>query len=323
MHHNEQPARAQIASKPAILMVDDEPSCLQVLTAALAGNDYQLICTVRPRDALKLARDRNPHVVLLDVVMPEIDGFAVCRQLRGEAVTKDLAIIFLSSLQDPQDRTRGIELGAVDFITKPFDPSEVRARVRRHVELQEERRRLLAPELSPEARIKQIIGEGESNRTEFKSSLRWSLKENKINHGVEIAWLKTVAAFLNSDGGRLVVGLDDRGVPLGIQADAFENEDKYLLHVNNLLQQHIGVEQAANVRFGLYPVGEQKILLIECSPAAKPVFLIDAGQEFFYVRAGPGTRKLTMSETLAYVVERGSDLGIRNASTRIKPYEHI
>jgi predicted HTH transcriptional regulator len=180
----------------------------------------------------------------------------------------------------------------------------VRARVRRQVELQEERRKLKGSTLSPGERIKSIIAEGENDRTEFKSTLRWSLKENKINHGVEIAWLKTVAAFLNSDGGRLLVGVDNEGVPLGIASDDFENEDKYLLHVNNLLQQHIGVEHAANIRFGLYPIEDIKVLLIECAPALKPVFLIDAGQESFYVRAGPGTRKLTMSEMLAYVVER-------------------
>jgi len=292
------------APKPSILLVDDEPACIQVLSSALNGDGYQLICAVKPADALKLARERSPHLVLLDVIMPGLDGFAVCRQLRGEQATKDLPIIFLSSLQDPQDRTRGIELGAVDFITKPFDPAEVRARVRRHIELQEERRRLIAP-LSQEQRIKHIISAGENDRTEFKSTLRWSLKENKINHAVEIAWLKTVAAFLNSDGGRLVVGVDDKGVPLGIQPDGFENEDKYLLHVNNLLQQYIGVEHAANVRFNLYPAGDHKVLLIECSHASKPVFVTDAGQESFYVRAGPGTRKLSMSEMLAYLVERG------------------
>jgi DNA-binding response OmpR family regulator len=292
-------------TKPAILLVDDEPSCLQVLTSALGATDYQLVCAVKPADALNLARTRKPHLVLLDVMMPEMDGFSVCQQLRGDAATKDLPIIFLSSLQDPQDRTRGIELGAVDFITKPFDPGEVRARVRRQVELQEERRKFMTPALSPEERIKQIIAEGENDQTEFKSTLRWSIKDNKMHHGVEIAWLKTVAAFLNSDGGRLLVGVDDKGVPLGIGLDAFENEDKYLLHINNRLQQNIGVEQAANVRFGLYPVGAQKVLLIECSPASKAVFLTDGATESFYVRAGPGTRNLTMSQMLAYVIERG------------------
>src|SRR6185369_351200 len=216
MQTGDQSINPQTTSRPAILMVDDEPSCLQVLTAALSGMDYRLICATNAADALKLARDRNPHLLLLDVVMPEMDGFAICDRLRKEAATRDLAIIFLSSLQDPKDHTRGIELGAVDFITKPFDPAEVRARIRRQVELQEERRRLLRPSISPEERITQIIAEGENDRTEFKSTLRWNLKENKIDHGVEIAWLKTIAAFLNTDGGRLVIGVDDRGVPLGI-----------------------------------------------------------------------------------------------------------
>ncbi len=297
---------ANLSNRPAVLLVDDEPSCLHVLNAALSGAPYQLICATKAADAITLARERNPHLILLDVMMPEMDGFAICHHLRGEAATKDLPIIFLSSLQDPKDRVRGIELGAVDFITKPFDPAEVRARVRRQVELQEERRKLMAPPpLPPAERIAQVLAEGENDHTEFKSTLRWSVKDNKIDHGVEVAWLKTIAAFLNSDGGRLVVGVDDKGKPLGIDLDGFENEDKYLLHVNNRLQQHIGAEQAANVRFGLYPAGNAKVLLVECLPANKPVFLVDAGQESFYVRTGPGTRKLTMSEMLGYVVERG------------------
>ena len=298
---------SDLTAKPGILLVDDDPVSLRVLVGALNGNGYQLMCATKGEDALAIARDRKPILVLLDVMMPGMDGFAVCRQLRADVRTKDLPIIFLSGLQDPQDRVRGIELGAVDFVTKPFDAAEVRARVRRQVELQEERRKLLQqhPEVSPEQRLRQIISEGENDRTEFKSTLRWSLTDNKIDHGVEIAWLKTVAAFLNTDGGRLVIGVNDQSVPLGIDKDGFENEDKYLLHVNNRLQQHIGLEHAANTRFGLYPIDGVKLLLIECTPASKPVFLVDAGQESFYIRVGPGTRKLTMSQMLAYVIERG------------------
>ena len=300
------PSLPRTESKPAVLLVDDEASCLQVLTAALQETGYQLICAIKPADALRLARERKPHLVLLDVMMAEVDGFEVCRQLRADDQTKDLAIIFLSGLQEPRDRIRGIELGAVDFVTKPFDPAEVRARVRRQVELQEERRRLLAPVLSPEQRLAQIIAEGENDRTEFKSTLRWSVNDNRPEHGVEVAWLKTVAAFLNTDGGRLVIGVDDRGQPLGTQLDGFENDDKYLLHVNNRLQQHIGVEHAASIRFGLFPIRGTKALLIECAPATRPVFMVDASQESFYVRTGPGTRKLTMSQMLTYVIQRGT-----------------
>lgn len=291
-------------SRPSILLLDDDAVSLQILTSALAGTDYQLMCAIKPADALRLARERTPHLILLDVVMPEMDGFEVCRRLRDDAVTRDLAIIFLSSLQNTSDRVRGIELGAVDFISKPFDPDEVRARVRRQVALQEERRQLQAKP-TPEQRIARIIAAGENDHTEFKSTLRWSLNDNRPEHGVEIAWLKTVAAFLNSTGGNLVVGVDDRGTPLGIELDGFESPDKYLLHVNNRLQQHIGSEHAGSVRFGLYPAGGKNVLLIECTPATKPVFLTDGAQESFFVRTGPGTRKLSMSQMLTYVTERG------------------
>jgi DNA-binding response OmpR family regulator len=210
------------STKPAILLVDDEPSCLQMFDLRPGRHGIPAYLRHQADDALKLARERNPHLVLLDVMMPEMDGFAVCQNLRQEPTTQNLAIIFLSALQDPQERTRGIELGAVDFITKPFEPSEVRARVRRQVELQEERRKLLALAGSPEERLAKIIAGGENDRTEFKSTLRWSVKENKVNHGVEIAWLKTVAAFLNTDGGNLVVGVNDKGIPLGIRSTALK-----------------------------------------------------------------------------------------------------
>jgi len=290
--------------RPSILLLDDDVVSHQILNSALQGTGYQLISAIKPADGLKLARERNPHLILLDIVMPEMDGFEVCRRLREDAATRDLAIIFLSGLNNTQDRVRGIELGAVDFISKPFDPDEIKARVRRQVTLQEERRQLLV-QPTPEQRLAGIIAGGENNHTEFKSTLRWSLNDDRPEHGVEIAWLKTVAAFLNSAGGNLVVGVDDRGTPLGIELDRFESNDKYLLHVNNRLQQHIGSEHAGSVRFGLYPAGGKNVLLIECTPATKPVFLNDGAQEFFFVRTGPGTRKLTMSQMLTYVVERG------------------
>lgn len=304
---NHQPAQAGAPSpKPAILLVDDEPTCLRLLSSALADGDYQLLATTCAAEAMELARKHNPHLVLLDVLMPGMDGFAVCREFRADPATKNIPIIFLSGLQDARDRVRGIELGAVDFITKPFEPAEVSARVRRQVEIQKERRQWLqqAVAVTPQQRILDLISAGENDRTEFKSTLRWSLTDKKVDHGVELAWLKTVAAFLNSDGGCLLVGVSDQGLALGIEPDGFENEDKYLLHVNNRLQQHIGLEYAANTHFGLYPAGERKVLLIECTPASKPVFLTDAGQESFYVRVGPGSRKLSMSQMLTYVVER-------------------
>jgi predicted HTH transcriptional regulator len=156
-------------------------------------------------------------------------------------------------------------------------------------------------------RIKTLINSGESNRLEFKSTLRWNLKTDRSEKVIEKAWLKSVAAFLNSDGGVLLVGVEDSGNVLGIEADNFDSEDKYLLHVNNRIQQHIGLEHAGFIGYRLWPVDSKKVLLIECQPSPSPVFLKISKDEEFYIRVGPGTRRLSTSEVVAYVTNRRTE----------------
>ena len=124
---------------------------------------------------------------------------------------------------------------------------------------------------------------------------------------IEKAWLKSVAAFLNSDGGTLLVGVADNGDILGIAADRFDNDDKCLLHVNNRIQQHIGLEHAGFIGYQLVPVDDKRVLLIECQPCPSPVFLKISKDEEFYIRVGPGSRCLSTSEVVAYVTNRRTD----------------
>lgn len=118
-----------------ILVVEDTPASLELLSELLAQAGY----TVRPaqdgRMALRSAQASPPELILLDVRMPGMDGYEVCRRLKADARTRDIPVIFLSALQDAGDKLRGFELGAVDYIAKPFQPEEVLARVRTHVEL--------------------------------------------------------------------------------------------------------------------------------------------------------------------------------------------
>jgi PAS domain S-box-containing protein len=118
-----------------ILIVDDEIPNLQLLSELLRREGYQVRPANRPKLAIESALAQPPSLILLDVRMPEMDGFEVCRCLKKEERTRDIPIIFISALQEVQDRVRGFEAGGVDFISKPFQESEVLARLRTHLEL--------------------------------------------------------------------------------------------------------------------------------------------------------------------------------------------
>jgi PAS domain S-box-containing protein len=118
-----------------ILIVDDEIANLKLLTEFLGQAGYQVRSTEKPQQAIDSALAKPPALILLDVRMPEMDGFEVCRYLKQHERTRDIPIIFVSALQDVQDKVRGFEAGGVDYITKPFQESEVLARVRTHMEL--------------------------------------------------------------------------------------------------------------------------------------------------------------------------------------------
>jgi PAS domain S-box-containing protein len=120
---------------PDILIVDDEISNLQLLTQLLSDAGYQIRTAKEPKFAIESAMAQPPNLILLDVRMPEMDGFEVCKRLKQDERTRDIPIIFISALQGVQDRVRGFNVGGVDFISKPFQEQEVLARVRTHMEL--------------------------------------------------------------------------------------------------------------------------------------------------------------------------------------------
>ncbi len=119
-----------------ILLVDDEPANLDILRQALDGRGYRLLVATSGEDALKVAHRSRPSLVLLDVLMPGIDGYETCRRLKAAPETAGAAVIFLSALGEAREKVRGLEAGAVDFVTKPFQPEEVVARVHTHLTVQ-------------------------------------------------------------------------------------------------------------------------------------------------------------------------------------------
>ena len=116
-----------------VLLVDDNPTNLQVLVGTLEGRAYNLLIAKNGESALRIVRNAHPDLILLDIMMPEMDGYEVCRQLKADPTSQEIPVIFLSALGDTKDKVQGLNLGAVDYITKPFQPEEVIARVDTHL----------------------------------------------------------------------------------------------------------------------------------------------------------------------------------------------
>jgi diguanylate cyclase (GGDEF)-like protein len=122
-----------------ILVVDDVPDNIRVLSSMLADEGHQISAATNGRQALKLAEVSSPDLILLDVMMPGMDGYEVCAALKANPQLSSIPVIFITALADVEDETRGLGLGAVDYITKPFKEAVVRVRVRTHLELKHQR----------------------------------------------------------------------------------------------------------------------------------------------------------------------------------------
>ena len=122
-----------------ILIVDDERFNINVLNGLLS-TEYKIMAATSGQQALKAARSKNqPKLILLDIMMPEMDGYEVCRQLKADEATRDIPVIFVTTMDQDDDEAKGFELGAVDYITKPIKPAIVLARVKTHMELKKQR----------------------------------------------------------------------------------------------------------------------------------------------------------------------------------------
>lgn len=122
--------------KGNILIVDDSPVNIRLLSSILKKHGYNVQSADNGRTALDMIRVRRPDLILLDINMPDIDGYEVCQDLKGDASTADIPIIFISALEDISDKVRAFDVGGVDYVSKPFEFREVLARVKTHLSLQ-------------------------------------------------------------------------------------------------------------------------------------------------------------------------------------------
>ena len=146
-----------------ILLVDDEPANLQVLMKTLEGIGCKRLIAKNGEAALSIARKVVPELILLDIMMPAMDGFEVCRRLKSDPQTAGIPVIFLSALTATEDKVQGFSLGAVDYVTKPFQPEEVIARVTAHLTIHrlnreiQKRKEMLEQELKIVSDLQRVL----------------------------------------------------------------------------------------------------------------------------------------------------------------------
>jgi len=127
---------------PNVIVVDDTPANLQLLTGMLKERGYRVRPVPSGKLALQAAKNDLPDLILLDIMMPEMDGYEVCERLKADDKLKEISVIFISALNETMDKVRAFGVGGVDYVTKPFQFEEVNARVSAHLELHRQRRKL-------------------------------------------------------------------------------------------------------------------------------------------------------------------------------------
>jgi CheY-like chemotaxis protein len=142
MERKPNPKKSRRKIKGSVMVIDDNPANLHFLSGVLTQNGYKVRPTPSGSLALKSVQSILPDLILLDIKMPDMDGYEVCRRLKANERTRDIPVLYISALMDPMDKIKGFEAGAVDYITKPFQIEEVLVRVKTHMELRKIQNRL-------------------------------------------------------------------------------------------------------------------------------------------------------------------------------------
>jgi predicted HTH transcriptional regulator len=153
---------------------------------------------------------------------------------------------------------------------------------------------------------KEIIVKGENNFVEFKSSMRWDYKENQVNKNLEYVIAKTISGFLNSEGGTLIIGVDDDGVILGLDKDYStlgkkQNRDGFLLALVQIINNYLGKEFNQYISVKIENIDGKDVGIVEISDSGSPVFINYQGSDQFFIRASASTQPMSMKEANEYI----------------------
>ena len=173
--------KAICLSTPAkILVVDDQPKNIHLLKTILSDRAYEVKGIASPEMALTIANSVVPNLILLDVMMPKLDGYQVCQQLKSNEITKEIPIIFVSAANDPIDRVKALEVGGADYINKPFQIDELLLRIENQLQLQAARRQILEFNGELERHIRERTAQLEAANQELKYEIKERQEVTKL-----------------------------------------------------------------------------------------------------------------------------------------------
>jgi len=160
-----------------VLIVDDTPINLRVIVESLEGQGYRIVVATRGEEALKRADYVQPDLILLDVMMPDLNGFEICRRLKAQPGTRDIPVIFMTSLASVEDKVAGFSAGAIDYVTKPLHVEEVRARVDTHLGLRAMQKELEKQNAQLQHYRRNLELEVEQRTAELSNANQWLREE--------------------------------------------------------------------------------------------------------------------------------------------------
>lgn len=170
-----------IFEQATILIVDDNQTNLKVLCAAIADSGWEILVATDGESAIEQAEYAQPHLILLDVMMTGIDGFETCRLLKENPATYDIPVIFMTALSDTVDKVKGLSIGAVDYITKPFQTEEVLARINVHLKLRSLMKQLAEQKMQLEQRVAERTAELSNALHELQQSQLQLVQSEKMS----------------------------------------------------------------------------------------------------------------------------------------------
>jgi len=287
-----------------ILVVDDLPDVRVTLSGLLADEGYDVRSASSRAEALQMVDAGRFHVAVLDVRLDEADednrdGLLLMHEIREK--DPDVAIIILTGYADVKMVQEALQpdregvAPAFGFLEKS-EVDQLPEYVKRALEY---RARNITPP------VRELIAQGENERVEFKSSIRWDYNRSAVNKSLQEVIAAAIAGMLNSQGGFLLIGIADDGTVLGIEKDLQtlhrRNTDGFQLALADIVEVYLGTEYMRYIRTRFEPVDGRQVCVVSIQKSPTPVFFAKGDVHTFWVRTGNSTRGLDVKAAMNYI----------------------